>query len=102
MPRRPRIHLNSVPPRIVQRSHQREPCFFAEDDYSSYLHGLGEALIEAQCALHADVLMINHVHLLLTPNRAEAVLSLAELSRQLARPAGSTRDAACHEHLSAS
>ena len=68
MPRRSRIHLEGVPLHIVQRGHNREPCFFAEDDYLSYLHWLGEALIEAQCALHADVLMTNHGHLLLTPN----------------------------------
>ena len=44
MPRRPRIHLDGVPLHIVQRGHNREPCFFAEDDYSSYLRWLGEAL----------------------------------------------------------
>jgi len=76
MPRRPRIHLDGVPLHIVQRGHNREPCFFGEKDYSSYLHWLGEALIEAQCALHAYVLMTNHVHLLLTPKRAEAVPKL--------------------------
>ena len=58
---------------IVQRGHNREPCFFGEEDYCSYLHWLGEALGEAQCALHAYVLMTNHVHLLLTPKKAEAV-----------------------------
>ena len=73
MPRRPRIHLDGVPLHIVQRGHNREPCFFAEDDYRSYLHWLGEALAEADCALHAYVLMTNHVHLLLTPKKAEAV-----------------------------
>jgi len=30
MPRRPRIHLDSVPLHIVQRGHNREPCFFEE------------------------------------------------------------------------
>lgn len=73
MPRRPRIHLNGVPLHIVQRGHDREPCFFCEDDYNSYLHWLGEALTETECALHAYVLMTNHVHLLLTPKRGEAV-----------------------------
>jgi len=73
MPRRPRIHLDGVPLHIVQRRHNREPCFFGEEDYSSYLHWLGEALAEGQCALHAYVLMTNHVHLLLTPRKAEAV-----------------------------
>jgi putative transposase len=73
MPRRPRVHLDGVPLHIVQRGHNREPCFFAEDDYLSYLHWLGEALAEARCQLHAYVLMTNHVHLLLTPKKAEAV-----------------------------
>ena len=73
MPRRPRIQLDGVPLHIVQRGHNGEPCFFGEEDYSSYLHWLGEALGEAQCALHAYVLMTNHVHLLLTPKKAEAV-----------------------------
>jgi putative transposase len=73
MPRRPRIHLDGVPLHIVQRGHNREPCFLGEDDYASYLHWLKEGLAEYQCALHAYVLMANHVHLLLTPKRAEAV-----------------------------
>ena len=42
-----------VPLHIVQRGHNREPCFFAEEDYRSYLRWLGEALGEAGCALHA-------------------------------------------------
>lgn len=73
MPRRPRIHLDGVPLHIVQRGHNRQPCFFAEEDYHAYLHWLGEALRKEQCALHAYALMTNHVHLLLTPKKAEAV-----------------------------
>lgn len=73
MPRRPRIHLDSVPLHIVQRGHNRQPCFFAEEDYHTYLHWLGEALEKERCALHAYALMTNHVHLLLTPRKAEAV-----------------------------
>ena len=73
MPRRPRIQLDEVPLHIVQRGHNRAPCFFAEADYAGYLHWLGEALGEAQCTLQAYVLMTNHVHLLLTPRKAEAV-----------------------------
>jgi putative transposase len=76
MPRRPRVHLDGVPLHIVQRGHNRQPCFFAEEDYRSYLHWLGEALGEADCKLHAYVLMTNHVHLLLTPKKAQAVPKL--------------------------
>ena len=73
MPRRARIHLDGIPLHIVQRGHNREPCFFAEDDYSTYMHWLNQALAETECALHAYVLMTNHVHLLLTPKKAAAV-----------------------------
>jgi putative transposase len=34
MPRRPRTHLDGFPLHIVQRSHNREACSFAEDDTS--------------------------------------------------------------------
>ena len=76
MPRRPRIHLDNVPLHIVQRGHNREPCFYAEEDYFTYLHWLQEALKQAGCVLHAYALMTNHVHLLLTPKKAETVPKL--------------------------
>jgi putative transposase len=67
------MQLDRVPLHIVQRGHNREPCFRAEDDYGRYLNWLQEALAAHECALHAYALMTNHVHLLLTPERAEAV-----------------------------
>jgi len=73
MPRRPRIHLDGIPLHIVQRGHNRESCFFGEEDYHAYLHWLGEALTKERCSLHAYVLMTNHVHLLVTPERAESI-----------------------------
>lgn len=73
MPRRTRVHLDGVPLHIMQRGHSREPCFVCEDDYASYLYWLEQALTETGCALHAYVLMTNHVHLLLTPRKAAAV-----------------------------
>ena len=83
MPRRARIHLDGIPLHVVQRGHNRESCFFAEEDYSSYLHWLSEALTETECALHAYVLMTNHVHLLITPKKAAAVPRLLmSLSRR--------------------
>ncbi len=76
MPRRSRVHLDGVPLHVVQRGHNREPCFFCEDDYASYLYWLEKALAETGCALHAYVLMTNHVHLLLTPRKASLVPKL--------------------------
>jgi len=66
MPRRPRLQLADTPLHIVQRGINREPCFFAEEDHHCYLHWLEEAARDCRCAIHAYVLMTNHVHLLLT------------------------------------
>jgi putative transposase len=80
----------------VQRGHNREPCFFSEEDYASYLHWLGEALGEAECALHAYVLMTNHVHLLLTPKKAAAVPKLImSLGRRHVQYINRTHDRSC-------
>ena len=73
MPRRPRIHLDGLPLHIVQRGHNREPCFFGNQDYHAYLNWLGEASRRERCALHAYVLMTNHVHLLVTPEHAASI-----------------------------
>ena len=66
MPRRARILLQGVPLHIIQRGHNRQPCFFSETDYIVYLDMLGEHCHANGCALHAYVLMTNHVHLLAT------------------------------------
>lgn len=76
MPRRPRIHLPDVPIHLVQRGHNRDACFFTDEDFLAYREWLGEALKKSGCALHVYVLMTNHVHLLLTPPCAEAVSKL--------------------------
>lgn len=67
MARKPRFSLPGVPQHIIQRGNNREPCFYAEDDYHRYLGDLKKALEQNDCRLHAYVLMTNHVHLLLTP-----------------------------------
>lgn len=72
MPRRPRILLPDYPLHIVQRGINREPCFFADEDYQCYLHWLEEAAHDCGCAVHAYVLMTNHVHLLVTPSKPGA------------------------------
>lgn len=66
MPRRPRVLLANYPLHIVQRGINREPCFFTDEDYQCYLHWLEESAGVCGCAIHAYVLMTNHVHLLLT------------------------------------
>ena len=72
MPRRPRVLLADYPLHIVQRGINREPCFLTDEDYHCYLHWLEEAARACGCAIHAYVLMTNHVHLLLTPTETGA------------------------------
>ena len=67
MPRRPRISLPEVPLHLIQRGNNRQACFFAEEDYRAYLGWLEKYARESGCAIHAYVLMTNHVHLLMTP-----------------------------------
>jgi putative transposase len=78
MPRRPRIKLAEVPQHIVQRGINREPCFFAEEDYHCYLHWLKKSAVDWGCVIHAYVLMTNHVHLLVTSQRADGVAKMMQ------------------------
>ena len=78
MPRRPRIKLAGLPQHVVQRGINREPCFFAEEDYHSYLHWLQKAAADWHCAIHAYVLMTNHVHLLVSPETEPALAKLMQ------------------------
>jgi putative transposase len=73
MARLPRLILPGQPHHIIQRGNNRQPVFFAEEDYRLYLLWLKEAADQYGCAIHAYVLMTNHVHLLLTPATEETV-----------------------------
>ena len=53
MSRKPRFLLPGVPQHVIQRGHNREPCFFAEEDYQRYLHDLHEAALENRLQIHA-------------------------------------------------
>lgn len=68
MPRQSRSVIAEVPLHITQRGNNRLRCFFEEADFLVYLNLLRAAAIEADCAVHAYVLMNNHVHLLVSPN----------------------------------
>jgi putative transposase len=67
------LSIIGVPQHVIQRGNNRQETFFAEADYRQYLAYLGEAARKHECSVHAYVLMTNHVHLLLTPNRPDAI-----------------------------
>ncbi|MCG6870584.1 MAG: transposase [Gammaproteobacteria bacterium] len=69
MARLPRFVLAGHPQHVVIRGNNREPIFYANEDYRFYLEKLKQACDRHACDLHAYVLMTNHVHLLITPNQ---------------------------------
>lgn len=80
MPRRARLAVPGIAWHIIQRGNNRSACFFAEQDYQRYLSILRDQAEQCGCAIHAYVLMNNHVHLLLTPAEED---SAAQLMKQL-------------------
>ena len=72
MPRKPRFDLPGTPVHVVQRGNNRQAVFFEDADRQAYFGWLAEAAVRHGCAIHAYVLMPNHVHLLATPAAAGA------------------------------
>ncbi len=79
MPRKPRMYLAGVPSHIVQRGNDRHACFFEEENYLFYLHCLEAACKRYRVAVHAYVLMTNHVHLLMTPTDEHGISRVMQL-----------------------
>lgn len=86
MARADRYFLPDQPLHVIQRGNNREAVFFAEDDYAGYREWLAAAAAENGCAVHAYVLMTNHVHLLVTPAAADSVpRTMQSLGRRYVR-----------------
>ena len=62
MSRRGRLSVAGIPWHKIQGGNNRAACFFAEEDYDLYLYHLKEQADKFGCAIHANVLMTNHVH----------------------------------------
>jgi len=78
MPRQPRYFLPDIPQHIVMRGVDRQATFFAPDDFVLYKASLASNAAKVGCAIHAYVLMTNHVHLLLTPASAHSIPRLIQ------------------------
>lgn len=58
--------VTGTPRHVVQRRNDGSPCFFTDEDYLVYLDCLKEAAERHRCAIHAYVLMPDHVQLLVS------------------------------------
>lgn len=83
MPRRPRLEIPGVPVHLVHRGVNRAATFLDKHDFVRYREILGEVLVAHDIALHAYVLMSNHVHLLLTaPVQGSLSSAMCRLGRR--------------------
>lgn len=67
MARLPRLIVPAQPHHVIQRGNNRQPIFLDAADYSTFLGWLRAAAKTFKVAVHAYVLMPNHVHLLVSP-----------------------------------
>jgi putative transposase len=73
MARLGRYFVPGQPLHVIQRGNDHRSIFFAPDDYARYREWLHGASVMNGCAIHAYVLMPNHVHLLVTPRDEDSL-----------------------------
>lgn len=73
MARLPRLILPGQPHHVILRGNNRGAIFFNDLDREHLLATLGDVAAQYQVAIHAYVLMENHLHLLLTPQSPDAL-----------------------------
>ena len=79
MPRRRRFSLPGVPLHVIHRGTDRCAIFRDGLDFSTYRYVINDASRRAQCAIHAYVMMTNHVHLLVAPSQVGGVASMIQI-----------------------
>ncbi|GMG86560.1 REP-associated tyrosine transposase [Biformimicrobium ophioploci] len=73
MARTPRLYLPGCAQHVIQRGNNRQACLHNATDFRAYLSFLKDAAAKHHVAIHAFVLMTNHVHLLVTPEGEKSV-----------------------------
>jgi putative transposase len=73
MARLPRLTLSGYPHHVILRGNNRQDIFMSVADREFMLSVLAEEAKQHGVEVHAYVLMSNHIHLLLTPQRDQAL-----------------------------
>ena len=73
MARLPRLVVPTHPHHIIQTGNDNQLIFRDEEDYQQFLMWLKESAKEFKVAVHAYVLMPNHLHLIATPATVEGL-----------------------------
>lgn len=85
MARLARVEAAGYPHHIIQRGNNRQAVFVDAADYERYLSLLREIAEVQSVAIHAYVLMTNHVHLLVTPGGGGVSRFMQALGRRYVR-----------------
>jgi len=73
MARLGRYFLEGQPLHVIQRGNNRQQIFFTRQDAEDFLSWLAEAAVRHGLNIHSYVLMPNHIHLLVSPDRATSL-----------------------------
>jgi REP element-mobilizing transposase RayT len=65
--------LPNVPQCLIQRGNSHIACFYADEDDVNYLDWREEHVHRAECQIHVYVFMTNHIYLLVSAQKAEAI-----------------------------
>ena len=84
MARLARTVVSGLPHHVTQRGNRREAIFFEDGDQEVYRDLLAEQTRKARVDVWACCLMPDHVHLILTPTRADGLgLAVGEAHRRV-------------------
>jgi putative transposase len=73
MARAHRLKMAGLTQHVIQRGNNRSEMFRCDDDYEFFLATLGYACKREDVDVHSYALMNNHIHALVTPQRAGGV-----------------------------
>jgi putative transposase len=86
MARPPRIVSTNLTQHVIQRGNNRGDIFRCVSDYEVFLQALREATLLHPIKIHTYALLTNHIHLMVTPESAEALsAAMQSLGRRYVR-----------------
>ncbi len=93
MARMARIVVPFYPHHVTQRGNRRQPTFFGDADYSTYLKLMSKFCRKAGTRVWAYCLMPNHVHLVMVPSHVDGLrAALGEAHRRYTREVNRRKD----------
>lgn len=81
--RLPRLAISGLAQHVVVRGNNHQTIFYRDHDFRSFQFFLAQVASRYDCAIHAYVLMPNHFHFLVTPEKSNGVAKMVQLLARL-------------------